>query len=38
LLAWVAWETAPAFKAGSDPELERIVGKDTAMLRRISSA
>jgi len=30
LLAWVAWETAPALKPGSDPELERIVGKDFA--------
>ena len=30
MLAWVAWETAPALKPGSDPELERIVGKDFA--------
>jgi len=30
LLAWVAWKTAPAITPGSDPELERIVGKDTA--------
>jgi hypothetical protein len=30
LLGLVAWKTAPAIMPGSDPELERIVGKDTA--------
>jgi len=30
LLALVAWKTAPMIMPGSDPELERIVGKDTA--------
>ena len=27
---WVASQKAPALKQGSDPELERIVGKETA--------
>jgi hypothetical protein len=34
LLAWVAWETAPAVIPDSDPELERIVGKDLAQRLR----